>query len=453
MQWRARTFGVMLIGAAVLSAAPLVYADTATSTSFTVRDSIVTVSGGLSTSASFQYISATGQIASGETSATDFVSRDGVLYYPIASSPVISATPGDNLVSLNWTASVASLANITEYQVGRSTSSTGTYTYVSAGMDLSKEFTGLDAGTTYYFKVRALSGTLILATSAAASAVPTGVPPADGGSGGGGGGGGGGGSSGGGSGGGGSSGQIMAVFSGRAYPSVTVTLLQDARIIATTESDADAQFSIAVPNLTKGSYTFSLYTEDFEGRRSSLHTFSIALVGGAGAVTDINGIFIAPTIAIDHDHLLQGDPVAIFGQSSPNDTVTITVHSNSEHSAQTTSDDSGVYLYNFDTKVLELGTHTARARSSSGLEMSGMSLASTFTVTDAAGNTTGAPASALRGDLNADGKVNLIDFSIAAYWYGRQITGPIVQTEIDRLNGDGKVNLIDMSVIAYYWSG
>lgn len=449
MQWRARTFGAMLIGAAVLSAAPLVYADTATSSSFTVRDSIVTVSGGLSTSASFQYISATGQTSSGQSTATDFVSRDGVLYYPIATSPVISATAGDNAVSLNWTASVASLANITEYQVGRSTSSAGTYTYVSAGMDLSKEITGLDAGTTYYFKVQALSGTLILATSAAASAVPTGTPPVDDGGTSGGGGGGGGSNSGGTT----SGGATMAVFAGRAYPSVTVTLLQDARIIATTESDADANFSIAVPNLTRGSYTFSLYTEDFEGRRSSLHTFTVSLSGGTGTVTDINGIFIAPTIAIDRDHLLQGDPVVIFGQSSPNDTVTITVHSDSEHSAQTTSDDTGVYLYNFDTKVLELGTHTARARSSSGLEMSGMSLVSTFTVTDVAGNTTGAAGSALRGDLNADGKVNLIDFSIAAYWYGRQISGPIVQTEIDRLNGDGKIDLIDMSILAYYWSG
>lgn len=447
MTWRAKAFWALLIGVAVLSAAPLVYADTASSSSFTVRDSIVTVSGGLSTSASFQYISATGQTVSGESTATGFIARDGALYYPIATSPVVSATAGENLVSLNWTASVATLANITEYQVGQSTSSSGTYTYTSVGTDLSDIVTGLDAGTTYYFKIRALAGTLILSTSAAASAVPTGVSPEEeeGGSSGGGGGGGSSVSSG--------SGTIMAVFEGRAYPSVLVTLLQDARIIATTESDANAYFSLAVPNLTRGSYTFSLYSEDFQGRRSSLHTFSVALVGGAGSVTDINGIFIAPTIALDRDQLLQGDPVAIFGQSSPNDTVTITVHSESEHSAQTTSDDSGVYLYSFNTSVLELGSHTARARSSSGFEMSGMSLVSTFMVTDAAGNTTGAPGSALRGDVNADGKVNLIDFSIAAYWYGRQISGPIVQTEIDRLNGDGRIDLIDMSILAYYWSG
>ncbi len=51
-------------------------------------------------------------------------------------------------------------------------------------------------------------------------------------------------------------------------------------------------------------------------------------------------------------------------------------------------------------------------------------------------------------DLNNDKRVNLIDFSITAYWYKR----PSPPATVD-LNNDGKVNLVDFSIMAYYWTG
>jgi hypothetical protein len=54
-------------------------------------------------------------------------------------------------------------------------------------------------------------------------------------------------------------------------------------------------------------------------------------------------------------------------------------------------------------------------------------------------------------DLNCDNKVNLIDFSILAYWYKRPLTKEAKQ-KVD-LNGDGKVDLVDFSIMAYYWTG
>jgi hypothetical protein len=53
-----------------------------------------------------------------------------------------------------------------------------------------------------------------------------------------------------------------------------------------------------------------------------------------------------------------------------------------------------------------------------------------------------------KGDLNGDCKVDLIDFSIMAYWYKRPNPPELVD-----LNGDGKVDLIDFSILAYYWTG
>ncbi len=55
---------------------------------------------------------------------------------------------------------------------------------------------------------------------------------------------------------------------------------------------------------------------------------------------------------------------------------------------------------------------------------------------------------AIRGDVNKDNRVNLVDFSIAAYWY-RRLSPP---ASVD-INGDGRVDLIDFSIMAFYWTG
>ncbi len=56
-------------------------------------------------------------------------------------------------------------------------------------------------------------------------------------------------------------------------------------------------------------------------------------------------------------------------------------------------------------------------------------------------------ASSKKGDVNGDGKVNLVDFSIMAYWYKR--ADP--PASID-MNGDDKVDLKDFSIMASYWT-
>ena len=58
-----------------------------------------------------------------------------------------------------------------------------------------------------------------------------------------------------------------------------------------------------------------------------------------------------------------------------------------------------------------------------------------------------------RADLNCDKRVNLVDFSIAAYWYKRTISAEFAVKEKERLNGDGKVDLVDFSIMAFYWTG
>lgn len=234
------------------------------------------------------------------------------------------------------------------------------------------------------------------------------------------------------------------IFSGRAYPSSTVTLLKDAQIAATTVSGGEAKFQFTLTGLTGGTYLFSLYSEDGAGRRSSLLTFPVSVT--EGATTNVSGIFIAPTIDVDKSTVKQGDNLAIFGRTSPTSQVTISVSSN-ETFVKTTSDAQGAYLYNLDTVDLEMGLHHTKSKSTVASEISSYSSAIAFEV-----GTTNTPKGPARkciiADVNCDGHVNLIDFSIVAYWYRR----PTPPTVVD-LNSDGRVDLVDFSIMAFYWTG
>lgn len=242
-----------------------------------------------------------------------------------------------------------------------------------------------------------------------------------------------------------------AIFEGRAYPKSVVTLLKDAQVAATTVADADANFQISISGLVGGNYIFSVYSEDGQGIRSSLLTFPVSIT--SGATTKVSGIFIAPTIATDKSEVKRGDNIVIFGQSTPESEVTISVNSDEEFFNKVKADAGGAYLYNFDTSALTADWHYAKSKAALNGEISSYSKTVSFNV---GAKTVSAQPSAkcpAKADLNNDCRVNLVDFSIAAYWYKRTISAEFAAKEKERLNGDGKVDLIDFSIMAFYWTG
>jgi hypothetical protein len=240
-----------------------------------------------------------------------------------------------------------------------------------------------------------------------------------------------------------------AEFSGRAYPQSDVILLKDGQIAVTTIAGPDGKFKLGVTDIQAGTYTFGIYAEDSKGTRSSIFAFPISVTSGTTAT--ITGIFIAPTINVDKDVIKRGENVVIFGESAPGAEMTIQV--NSDPIYVTTDSDSvdGGYIYTFNTGLVENGAHTTKSKASLSGTVSAFSLAVGFEV-----NNTGIaqPKSACKkADLNCDGRVNLVDFSIAAFWYKQSLSSSFIPVEIERLNGDGRVDLIDFSIMAYYWTG
>jgi len=106
-----------------------------------------------------------------------------------------------------------------------------------------------------------------------------------------------------------------------------------------------------------------------------------------------------------------------------------------------------VYLYNLDTAFLEIGDHSARSKSTVANEISAYSDRIAFKVGTKSVNEA-VDTTYKKADLNRDGSINLVDFSVAAYWYKRK--SPPAKYD---LNNDGKIDLVDFSIMAYYWTG
>lgn len=251
-----------------------------------------------------------------------------------------------------------------------------------------------------------------------------------------------GGNGGGGGGGGWAAPTTKVVLQGLVYPGAELTILKDGQV-ATGSILADSQgnFKVTLTILTAGTYTFGIWAEDKQGRRSI--TFSFTVTVTQGMTTTIGGIFIPPTIELDKTGVKGGDILNILGQSAPQSEITIKVNSPGEIIKTTTTTDGGDWDFPLDTSPLEKGVHYTKAKAvtDDGLESS-YSKTLTFYIGKEV-----APGEAKKADINNDNKVNLVDFSILLYNWGTP------RNTASDFNDDGWVNLVDFSIMMYQWTG
>lgn len=236
------------------------------------------------------------------------------------------------------------------------------------------------------------------------------------------------------------------IFPGRAYPNSIIVLLKDAEIAATAVADKNANFELTLAGLSRGDYLFSLYSKDYTGKLSKSHLFPMRVEDVTVKVRDI---VIAPTLSVDKREAVKGESISLFGQSLPNADMTIFLKSKQgEISFHTLSDKDGKYLYLLDTSTLESGGYQGASRAFLGkIFLTPMSPFANFVI----GDRTIPQESQVfppRGDINGDHFVNLVDFSILLYWFGR----PSVPPEVD-FDSNGKVDLFDFSIMVFHWTG
>jgi len=206
-----------------------------------------------------------------------------------------------------------------------------------------------------------------------------------------------------------------------------------------TKADSLSDFKITLTTLTAGSYTFGIWAEDRDGNKSV--TFSITVTITSGTTTTISGIFIPPTIKLSSTSVSRGGTLNIAGQTAPESDIDVYVYSEEEIVKKTKSNQIGAWAYALDTGVLAEGSHTTKAKSVLSGLISTFSQTLSFYVGEG-----GVQAICGRGNLNGDGRVNLVDFSIMLYWWGKA-------NDCADQNKNGVVDLADFSIMMYYWTG
>lgn len=232
-------------------------------------------------------------------------------------------------------------------------------------------------------------------------------------------------------------------FGGVAYPAGIISFLKDGTMVGRTLTDDSGKFTFILSGLSGGTYNFGFWAQDKAGRRSITLTFQLTLVGGS--TTKVSGVILPPTIEISKSSVAMGGSLTVSGASTPGAQARIRVASEPRDYFPKVSL-GGDYAQTFSVSGLGKGIHTSKSRTE--LTLTDYSIFSQLIVFGVGVTVprTGLPISA---DVNGDGKVNLIDFSIMAYWWKR----PLSKGSPVDLNQDGVLNLGDFSILAYNWTG
>lgn len=259
---------------------------------------------------------------------------------------------------------------------------------------------------------------------------------------------GGGGSSGGGSGGSGGSdvdyGDTVINVVGKAYPSQTINFLLDTEDIGDVRSSSDGDFEFTA-EASPGTATLGIWAYDSDGNRSITlnSTFDVT----KGAVTNLNGVILPPTLVVENQNINPGDIITVSGESVPDSEVEFYVDEKIDVYATVNAGPNGEWSYLFDTSEVSVAEHILRAKTIVGsppltTESSFSTSLQLFVGVD--GQAT------QPSDLNRDGFVNLTDFSILIFWWGTN--GGDSDPPAD-INQDGGVSLADFSILLFNWTG
>lgn len=241
------------------------------------------------------------------------------------------------------------------------------------------------------------------------------------------------------------SGDARVIINGYAFPNRTVVVLVDGTAAQTGRADNNGKFAITLDEIAKGTYSFGVYAIDANNVRSSTFTTTFNVIGGR--TSSLSNVNVMPSILVDPDPVDPGQTLTVTGYTIPNATVTIENQAESTSASlktfTTTSDSSGEWSLEIDTTSFITGTYKIRARAAQtgGIDTN---------FSDYTYYGVGEEAVTLNADLNRDGSVNLIDFSILLFWWGTDGGDSSPPADINR---DGTTSLTDFSILLFQWTG
>ncbi len=234
------------------------------------------------------------------------------------------------------------------------------------------------------------------------------------------------------------------MISGKSYPNSEVRVLIDGQVVGIVQADSQGMFDFSTEDVTAGINTFGLWSEDKLGLKSTLLTLTFRVA--SKSITTITNAFISPTIDINKKKFKIGEEAEVFGTSFPESSINVHINSEEKIIDETDSDNTGSWSHKFSTEPLSEDFHTVKAvsrlDSADGIIESNFSRTISFYV----GDDVIPEEECGIADLNCDGSVNLVDFSILLFHWGTD------DEEAD-VNDDSTVGLVDFSIMLFHWTG
>jgi len=234
-------------------------------------------------------------------------------------------------------------------------------------------------------------------------------------------------------------------FSGEAYPGATVSILKEGNLATAVLADSLGKFSATLEEKYDSTILYTLFAHDIAGEKSVLINYPIAVY--SGFLTHLSGIRFAPTILSDLAQAKREEYLTLHGYSLPGKNLETVVSGEDEAQKKTftlSSGQDGYYKIVLPLQGFPKGEYTAHVNYLADARISKLLK---FSIGDV-----NIPSLELikniPGDCNADNVINLVDFSVLAFWYGKENPPRCVDT-----NNDGIINLVDFSILAFWWTG
>ena len=242
---------------------------------------------------------------------------------------------------------------------------------------------------------------------------------------------------------------------GKAYPNAFITILKNGQVAGTDTADNSGDFEITIKSvLANKIYDFGIFARDSFGLLSLTSTYNLSI--NTNQITEVNNIYIPPTIALSKKTISQGDSLTVYG-SAYADSLVVNFISPSFKATSLNSDDTGHWTYSFDSADYAAGEYFTKAKTIfMGGEQSEYSeelrfriiKKSEFPIPPELPKPSEPQRKCNGANLNDDSKIDILDFSILLhYWKSKNPTNHCAD-----INQNGIVDIYDFSIMMYWWT-
>ena len=239
--------------------------------------------------------------------------------------------------------------------------------------------------------------------------------------------------------------QGTVTLQGSSVPQGTLVVMKDGVSVKEETLSIIGTFGHQFTGLDRGTYTWGVYVRDPDGKKTATYSSTIYLIGGTNNL--IAPIYVSPTLSARESTIALGGELKVYGYAIPLVPVRVFVNKQGDAQGQivtasTTANGNGSWSLTIPTDNLTKGTYEVKAQSVPTAKDQ-----SNFSPVFYVGlGQNPDPDFKNRADLNRDGKVNLVDFSILLFnWKTSDVVADI--------NQDGNVNLTDFSIMLANWTG